>query len=213
MRGVPSGKALKHLQTISDRYEVKLREHLQRLKICLMRDLLAFFEQDALSIDAIKEKILANGYDKNVFDYKARRDVYFCVHNLTHWSFDEIMRARNGDKEANPQNMAYISDKTLKIFTEADDLFRQFARDCNADNDGTETILRNGIHDWYANEKPSQFGFPFEHAWSLAANAAGGPWYCTESLFRFRCNSVWNKCRNLSVSGRKNLIRVSTKSL
>ena len=176
MRTAPSVEALKHLQTTCNRYEPKLREHLQGLKICFMRDLLAFLEQDALSIDAIKEKILANGYDKNAFDYKARRDVYFCIHNLTHWSFDEIMRTRNGDKEADPQSVLYISNKTLKIFTEADDLFRQFARDCNDGDDGTGTILRNGIHDWYANEKSSQFGFSFEHVWSLAANASGGWW-------------------------------------
>lgn len=133
-------------------------------------------EQDALPIDKIKEKILANGYDKNVFDYKARRDIYFCVYNLTHWSFDKIMRARNGDKGTDPQSALYISDKTLKIFTEAGDLFRQFARDCNAGNGGTATILRNSIHDWYSNEKSSLFGFSFEHAWSLAANASGGWW-------------------------------------
>lgn len=173
---MPSNETLQKIQTASEIYENRLCEHLQRLGICLMRDLLLFLRQDARSIDEIRIAVSGDEYEKSIRDYQTRGDAYVCTVNFTRRSFDKIMRElKNAETEPQDRSTRYVSAETLKVFREAARFFRQFAQECGTDG-VTEEIMRNAVHDWYGSKKAQYFGSAFHDAWYWVAEASGGRW-------------------------------------
>ena len=85
---VPSEELLQKIQACSDDYEAKILENLHKLAVALMRDLLAFLEKDALSLDGMRAKIATDSYR----DFKKTKHLAnsFCFYYLSRWSFDKI---------------------------------------------------------------------------------------------------------------------------
>ena len=66
---ISSEELLQKIQKLSNDYEDKILKNLQRLSNALMQDLLVFLQEDALSLDGIRAKIVASGYQ----DFKNKK--------------------------------------------------------------------------------------------------------------------------------------------
>ena len=147
---ISSEELLQKIQKLSNDYEDKILKNLQRLSNALMQDLLVFLQEDALSLDGIRAKIVAGGYQ----DFKKTKHLAdsFCFYNLSRWSFDKIQCELTNPPDASKPNFRHLSDTTLKIFRKAEFLFQEYAQACakifNVTDEIAE-ILRTGIRSWY----------------------------------------------------------------
>ena len=176
---IQSGKLLRKVQRLSDDYEAKILDNLQRLSVASMRDLLAFLKKDALSLEEIRTKIDTGGY-QNPSGQERRKDTC-CFYELSRWFFDEISRKLpKQPTDASEQNFRHLSVTTVEVFREAEPLFQgymqAFAEIFNI-NDETVEILRTAIRSWYDLKKSDILANElYKDPWYLAAQASDGSW-------------------------------------
>ena len=176
---IQSEKLLRKVQRLSDDYEAKILDNLQRLAVALMRDLLAFLQKDALSLEEILTKINTGGY-QNPSGQERRKDTC-CFYELSRWSFDEISRKLpKQPTDASEQNFRHLSVTTVEVFREAELLFNEYVQACAeifGITDEIGRIVRNGIRSFY-NLKKSEMLYNELHndPWYLAAQASDGSW-------------------------------------
>jgi hypothetical protein len=169
---------LKKIRKISNEYEAKILGNLHELAAALMRDLLAFLQKDALSLEEIQTKIDTGGYE-NPFGQRRHEDI-FCFYHLSRYSFDEIQTELTNPPDPSKPNFRHLSDTTLKIFREAESLFQEYVQACakifNV-TDGIAEIVRTGIRSWYALKKSDILANELhKDPWYLAAQASDGSW-------------------------------------
>ena len=175
---IQSEKLLRKVQRLSDDYEAKILDNLQRLSVASMRDLLAFLKKDALSLEEILTKINTGGY-QNPSGQRRLGDI-FCFYNLSRWSFDKIQGELTNPPDASKSNFRHLSDTTLKVFREAELLFNEYVQACAeifGITDETGEILRTAIRSWYDLKKSDILANElYKDPWYLAAQASDGSW-------------------------------------
>ena len=169
---------LKKIRQISDGYEAKILDNLQRLSVASMRDLLAFLQKDALSLQEIRTKIDMGGY-KNPLSQRRHEDI-FCFYHFSRYSFDEIKTELTAPTNTSEPKFRHLSEKTLKVFLEAEPLFQRYITACANIFDVTdeiEKILNKSIRYFYRNKKSEMlYDEPYKDPWHLAATASNGSW-------------------------------------
>ena len=175
---ISTGELLQKIQRLSDDYEAKIFDNLQRLSDALMEDLLAFLQKDALSLQEIRTKIVACGY-KNPFSQRRHKDI-FCFYHLSRYSFDEIQTELTAPANTSEPKFRHLSAKTLEVFLEAEPLFQGYITACAKIFDVTDEvgkILNKSIRYFYRNKKSEMlYDEPYKDPWHLAATASNGSW-------------------------------------
>ena len=171
---IRSEELSRKIRRISNDYEAKIVENLQRLSVASMEDLLAFLRKDALSLEEILTKIDTGGYQN-----KHREDV-FCFHHLSRWSFDKIQGELAEPTDTSEKNFRHLSETTVKVFLEAELLFQEYVRACGEIFNITDEIgeiLNKSIRSLY-NLKKSEMLYNelYGDPWYLAARASDGDW-------------------------------------
>ncbi|MBR1843778.1 MAG: hypothetical protein IJ793_02815 [Opitutales bacterium] len=174
----PSEQLLQEIRAYSDDYEAKILDNLQRLSVASMRDLLAFLQKDALSLDGMRAKIATDSYR----DFKKTKHLAnsFCFYYLSRWNFSEIRSELMTPTDTSEPKFRHLSETTLIVFREAELLFqryiRAFAEIFNI-NDETREILRTAIRSWYdLNKSDILTNELYKDPWYLAAQASDGSW-------------------------------------
>ena len=206
---IQSEKLLRKVLRLSDDYEAKILDNLQRLSVASMRDLLAFLKKDALSLEEILTKINTGGY-QNPSGQERRKDTC-CFYELSRWSFDEISRKLpKQPTDTSEQNFRHLSVTTVEVFREAELLFNEYVQACAeifGITDEIGRIVRNGIRSFY-NLKKSEMLYNELHndPWYLGAAASNGSWstvvHSIPSLAEFSSDLSfkWN-CFAMLISG------------
>ena len=176
----PSEQLLQEIRAYSGDYEAKILDNLQRLSVASMRDLLAFLQKDALSLEEILTKINTGGY-QNPSGQERRKDTC-CFYELSRWSFDEISRKLpKQPTDASEQNFRHLSVTTVEVFREAELLFNEYVQACAeifGITDEIGRIVRNGVRSFY-NLKKSEMLYNELH---------NDPWYLGAGIRRFLVN-------------------------
>ena len=114
-------KLLQKIQELSDDYEAKIVKNLQRLSNALIQDLLDLLKKDALSLDKIRAKIVAGGYQ----DFKKNETFGkgFCFYRFSRFDFSEIQSELMAPANASKPEFRHLSKTTLTVFREASPCF------------------------------------------------------------------------------------------